>query len=88
MSNQTLKELSARIHDETHATPNETHGFTDEDVMNAAILLHAIVMDVGADYLQQKVGQDMAEVFAHTWGQSLHDQILVMTGVDTHEAKL
>lgn len=87
MSNIELQKLAAKTHDDVHATPNQTHGFDEDDVMNASVLLHAIVMDYGAAYLLPLIGQENASKEAERWGKSLHDLLIDLTGVDTHNHK-
>lgn len=85
MSNQILQDLSKRIHEEVHATPDETHGFDEKDVMAAAVLLHAIVMDYGSEYLTRDMSVDDASQLAFIWGHDLHEMVLKMTGVNTYD---
>lgn len=86
MNNKTLiKELATNIHHETHKSHDVSHGFDNGDVINAAALLHALVMDVSAPYLIDKCGQDMAEALARTWGSTLRSQIEIMTGADVSD---
>ena len=80
-----LKNISTYVHRAVHATPGETHGYDSEDIMNAAVLLHALVMDVGAEYLLKTIPEEDAIMYSREWGENLHNQILKMTGVDSYK---
>lgn len=82
-----LENLALSVHKEVHATPGESHGYDAEDVMNAAVLLHALVMDVGAEYLLKTIPEEDAIMYSREWGENLHNQVLKMTGVDSYKFK-
>jgi hypothetical protein len=85
MKSPILKQISEHIHDNVHADMDGTFGYDEEDIMAAAVLLHAVVMDFSAPYLIEKVGQAEAVQMAREWGADLHAMLLDMTGVDTHD---
>lgn len=85
MKSPVLKQLSENIDNNVHNNMDESFGYDEEDIMAAAVLLHAVVMDFSAPYLIQKHGQEMAVEMARDWGADLHDMILEMTGVNTHD---
>lgn len=80
-----LESLAETIHANVHTNEQPFARYDEDDVFNACVILHAIVMDVSAPKLLAKHGQAKAEEMARLWGGGLHDMILNMTGVDTHE---